>query len=135
MNPGPLSGRLGECSFPELLRRMHDAGATGTLALEREGVVKTVYFEEGRLIFARSTDPDDRLGEFLLRRGSISLRQYVESSRRIVPGKRQGVVLCELGAISADELVRHVTDQVTEMQLSGRAHPRHDTWFHSSSNL
>src|SRR5204863_6058548 len=94
------------------------AGFGGTLAVWHAGVVKTVDFQRGRVVFARSNNPDDRLGEFLLRKGVVSLRQYLESSRLIGPGKRQGAVLCELGAISTAELVRHVTEQVTEILYS-----------------
>jgi hypothetical protein len=80
--------------------------------------VKTVDFQDGKVVFARSNNPDDRLGEFLLRKGVISLRQYLESAALIAPGRRQGAVLCELGAISPAELVRSVTDQVTEILYS-----------------
>jgi hypothetical protein len=118
LEPLPSRGGLEDLSFPELLMRMYRGSHTGALVLHRHEQVKTIYFQDGRLVFARSSNPDDRLGEFLLRRGTIGLRHYLLSSSRIEPGKRQGTVLCELGAISADELVRCVTDQVTEILYS-----------------
>ena len=113
-----------QVSFPELIMRLHDEGVTGVLSVKRERVEKSVYFEQGRLVFARSSNPDDRLGEILLRQGVISVAQYRESSARIAPGRRQGAILCEMEAIAAEELVRHVTDQVIHILHSLFLWPR-----------
>ena len=47
----------------------------------------------GRVVYARSSDPDERLGEDLLLRGKITVRQYLEASRLIAPGRRLGTIL------------------------------------------
>ena len=75
-----LCGSLDDFGYPELLKRLHDERATATLKLSHDGVEKSVHFSEGELIFARSNNPNDRLGEFLLSRGVINLKQYLESS-------------------------------------------------------
>ena len=77
-----------------------------------------MYLSEGRLIFATSTDPDDRLGEMLLRKGLISYRALEESVQAIRAGKRQGTLLVESGAIRSSDLVEGVTEQVQEIIYS-----------------
>ena len=96
----PLRGFLEEDSLPALLRPLVRAKKTGVAAPHpRDSVTKTVYLSEGRLIFATSTDPDDRLGEMLLRKGLITYRSLEESVQAIKAGKRQGTILVESGAI------------------------------------
>jgi hypothetical protein len=70
------------------------------------------------MVFASSSSPDDRQGELLLRRGRISLQQYVEGSAAITPGKRLGTVLVEQGALSPKELVAGVIDQTRDIIYS-----------------
>jgi hypothetical protein len=91
---------------------------TGLLKLTRGRVSKTIYVAEGRLIFATSTDPEDRLGEQLLRKGLITYRAYEESVRGIEAGRRQGSVLVERGDIRSRELVSGVAEQVQEIIFS-----------------
>ena len=52
-----------------------------------------------------SSDPDERLGEDLLLRGKITVRQYLEASQLIRPGRRLGTILVELGALEAEDLM------------------------------
>jgi hypothetical protein len=81
-------------------------------------VTKTVWVQQGRIVFAGSTDPDERLGECMLRAGLITVEQYDESSNLIRPGKRQGTILVELGHVSPTELVEGVTAQVERIVLN-----------------
>jgi hypothetical protein len=71
--------------------------------------------QEGRMVFASSSDPDDRLGELLLRRGRLSLRQYLDAGKAIAPGKRLGAVLVEQGLLQPKELVRSVIEHTQEI--------------------
>jgi hypothetical protein len=109
---------LEERPVPAVLRPLHLEKKTGPLRLSRGRIGKTLYLSEGRLIFATSTDADDRLGEMLLRKGLISYRALEESVRAIKAGKRQGTLLVESGAIRAKDLVDGVTEQVQEIIYS-----------------
>jgi hypothetical protein len=108
-------GSLAERDFPELIHDLHRNRWTGTLTLTHIGVGRSVMVQEGRLVFASSSSPDDRLGELLLRRGRITLDQYVEAGRGIRKGKRLGTVLVEMGALEAKELVKVVVDHTQEI--------------------
>lgn len=108
-------GSLEQTSVPEVLRALVRARRTGVLRFARRQIAKTVYLSDGRLIFATSTDPDDRLGEMLLRKGRISFRALEESVRAMQAGKRQGTLLVENGSIRSRDLVEGVIEQVQEI--------------------
>lgn len=118
MSDAPLKGSLEEQGVPEVLRPRVRAKRTGVLRFTRRRFVKTVYLSEGRLIFATSNDPDDRLGEMLLRKGRISYRALEASVRAMGGGKRQGTLLVENGSIYSRDLVEGVTEQVQEIVYS-----------------
>ena len=109
------SGRLADHEFADLVREVHGRRWSGLLTLNHMGVETTVRIQDGRLVFASSSSKDDRLGELLLRRGRITLDQYVEAGRGIRKGKRLGTVLVELGALDARELVKVVIDHTQEI--------------------
>ena len=108
-------GRLEEAGLPEVLRRLVQHKKTGVLRLSRNRTNKTLYLSEGRIIFATSNDPDERLGEMLLRKGLITYRTLEETVRAIQAGKRQGTILVESGEIRSRDLVEGVIEQVQEI--------------------
>jgi hypothetical protein len=69
------------------------------------------------VLYAASTNVDERLGESLLLRGRITARQYVEASKMIRPGRRLGAILVEMGALDSEELIPAVEQQVKEILL------------------
>ena len=91
---------------------------SGLLTLNHMGVEKSMRVQGGRLVFASSSSRDDRLGELLLRKGRITLHQYVAAGRAITKGKRLGAVLVEQGALDAKELVKAVVEQTQEIIYS-----------------
>jgi hypothetical protein len=118
MIPAATRGTLDQVDVPAILRALVRADKTGPLRFTRGRITKTVYLSGGRLIFATSTDPDDRLGEMLLRKGLISYRDLEESVRAIRQGKRLGTILVERGSIRSRDLVLGVTEQVQEIVYS-----------------
>src|SRR5262245_33816857 len=90
--PMKQQGSLAERDFPELIHDLHRQRWTGVLTLTHVGIGKSVLVQEGRLVFASSSSPDDRLGELLLRRGRVTLRQFVDAGKAVGPGKRLGAV-------------------------------------------
>lgn len=112
------SGDLSETPFPLLLIKLYRSGATGALEVHAGSHAKRVFVNRGSVVFAASTDRNDRLGEMLLRRGEISLPQFVSCSEAIVPGKRFGTALLENGVIGPEKLVWAVKNQVKEIVFS-----------------
>ena len=71
---GPLVGCLQGVDIPVLIREIHRRGASGKLHVERRGVLRTLFFNDGTVRFADSSNPNDRLGERMLRLGQITVR-------------------------------------------------------------
>jgi hypothetical protein len=116
--PGGLRGTLARLALPDLLRELQEARASGILSLTSGGARKNLYFKAGRVVFAASNLPSDRLGEVLLREGKITPEQNEASVRALTQGRRQGRVLVEMGALSPDDLWWAVQEQVREIVFS-----------------
>ncbi|HEY3121348.1 MAG TPA: DUF4388 domain-containing protein [Vicinamibacteria bacterium] len=109
---------LAESDVPDVLQALHETKWTGVLSLNHMGVLKTITVKDGRLVFASSNSRDDRMGELLLRRGKITLTQYIDAGRAPAEGKRVGLILVEIGALPATELVRTVVEHTQEIIYS-----------------
>jgi hypothetical protein len=112
-----LRGQIEETSVPELLKSVLGSGETGVLTFRKGNLTKSVHLHLGRVVYARSSNPDERLGEDLLLRGKITVRQYLEASRLIAPGRRLGTILVELGALESEDLLAAVEHHVKEILL------------------
>jgi hypothetical protein len=113
-----IQGTLAETTVPDLLRSLIRSGETGIVSLEAIGRHDSIYVSEGRIVYASSSDPDLGLGEVLLRSGELSLSQYQNANEQLVGSKRIGSVLCELGYLKPDELMRVVERQVSNIVRS-----------------
>jgi hypothetical protein len=108
-------GSLVERDFPHLIHDLYDRRWSGVLTLSYMGIAKNVLVEEGRLVFASSSSPDERLGELLLKQGRIGLRQFLEAGKQIGPNRRLGGILVEQGFLTPKELVRAVVEHTLEI--------------------
>ena len=113
-----IQGTLAETTVPDLFRSLLRSGETGIVSLEATGRNDVIYFNEGKIIFASSSDPDMGLGEVLLRGGELTLHQYNHAMERLVVARRIGALLCELGYLQPDELMRALERQASAIVLS-----------------
>ncbi len=116
--PGGFKGQLSQLPLPDLLQHLRTSSSTGILSLVSGGARKALYVKDGRVVFASSNLPNDRLGEILIREGKITVEEYDESIKAISKGKRQGKVLVEMGALSPKDLWEGVQFQVREVVYS-----------------
>jgi len=114
---GLRSGRLEGVALPDLLWSLCERRATGVLEIVRRPVTRRLFLQDGRIVFASSSDPNDRLGEILLRTGKISLDQLEAALRNLRSGKRLGLLLVDAGALDQDQLVEAVIQQVKAVAL------------------
>ena len=128
-----LKGNLSALPLPELLIQLRRSSSTGILSVEAEGTRKAVYFHNGRVVFATSNSPNDRLGETLLRLGKISVDEYEMSLAQISHGRRQGKVLIEMGAMAPQDLWEGVETQVREIVFSLFEWPAGEFVFESTT--
>src|ERR1051325_3487263 len=113
-----IQGALEETTVPDLFRSLGRSGETGIVSLDAVGRNDTIYFRDGKIIFAASSDPDMGLAEVLLRTGELSLQQYNDAMEKLVVSRRIGSLLCELGYLKPDELIRAVEKQASAIVLS-----------------
>jgi hypothetical protein len=116
--PGGLRGQLTQLALPDILQHLRLTNATGVLSLVSGGARKALYLKDGRVVFASSNLPNDRLGEILIREGKITVEEYEASIKAITKGKRQGKVLVEMGALGPKDLWEGVQTQVREIVFS-----------------
>ena len=73
---------------------------------------KSLFFQDGGLIFARTTDPEERLGTVLFKTGKISETTYSAIPTLLTPGKLLGEVLIEKRIISQKDLFEALLAQM-----------------------
>ncbi|MGZ8866952.1 MAG: DUF4388 domain-containing protein [Thermoanaerobaculia bacterium] len=117
-----IQGTLAETTVPDLFRSIIRSNETAILSLDAIGRNDAIYFNEGRMIFASSTDPDMGLAETLLRGGELNLQQYNHAMERVVVSRRIGSLLMELGYLKPDELSRAVERQASAIVLNAMSY-------------
>lgn len=107
-------GTLDKTPLPEMLATIHRYGVPGVMEFASEGITKRVFFINGDVIFATSSNRSESLGDYLLREGRITKAQHRVSVDHLnqSPGRRHGSVLVELGFLGAHELGTAVREQV-----------------------
>ena len=117
-----IQGTLAETTVPDLFRSLLRSSETGVVSLDAIGRTDAIYFNEGKIIFASSSDPDMGLGEILLRNGEVNLQQYDQAMERLVVSRRIGALLIELGYLQPDELIRSVERQTSAIVLNAMSY-------------
>ncbi|MFQ5507722.1 MAG: DUF4388 domain-containing protein [Leptospirillia bacterium] len=115
----PTEGRLEDVPLSDILESLSQDGATGTLALDQDSVVKAIFLQKGEIVFATSTKKSDRLGQILLRHGVISDSAHQATTKAMQEtGKREGETLVELGVLTPKGLFEGLRLQVDEVIIS-----------------
>lgn len=112
-----IQGTLAETTVPDLFRSLVRSAETGIVSLETNGRNDAIYFHEGKIIYASSSDPDMGLAEVLLRGGELTLLQYNQAMDRLIVQRRIGALLCELGYLDSDGLLRALERQASAIVL------------------
>lgn len=105
---------LEKTPLPEILSTINRYGVPGVLEVTRDEIIKRVFFLDGDVIFATSSDRSESLGEFLLRNEEITREQLQRSSEElsVTPGSRHGEVLVRMDILNQEDLGRAVRRQV-----------------------
>ena len=113
-----IQGTLAETTVPDLFRSLIRSSETAIVALEAGPRTDTIYVNEGKIVFASSTDPDMGLAEVLLASGELTLDQYNSANERVTTPRRMGALLCDLGYIKPEELIRSIERQASAIVLN-----------------
>ncbi len=111
-------GELGTLMPMDLIGGIASSKRSGLLTLDRDTVMKEVYFVDGHPIFVASNDPQERFGQFLLLRGLLTERQ-LDKAIATMPhfGGRLGQALVGLKLLRPVDAVQLLTEQVREKLL------------------
>lgn len=110
-----IQGTLSETTVPDLFRSVIRSGETAIVSLEATGRYDNVYFDEGRIVSASSSDADLGLAEVLLCSGELNLQQYEDALEHATGAKKIGTILCERGLLSPDDLSRAIERQISSI--------------------
>ena len=128
--PPWFAGSLGALTVPEVVQFVFSSLKTGVLLLafddgdapraDRPGELrrKSIYFRDGQVVFASSSEPKDRLGPVLAATGLVSEADLERCSRLVRSGRPLGQVLVDEGVLNAGQLYEAVGVQVKGIFLS-----------------
>jgi ActR/RegA family two-component response regulator len=112
------SGDLAVTDVATLLGALHGAGFSGAATLARGDGDKTLYFDAGAPVAARSSFASDRLAEMLLREGSITREQHARAREFGDGGRATAQKLVELGVLKSSELFATLRRHAEEILYS-----------------
>jgi len=105
----------------ETLRKLSVERRSGDLQAQSGRIVKTVFFDHGRIVFAASNLKKDRLGEALVALGRITDEEFTRVSALVKEEGRKrrfGDALVQSGVLDKNEVGRSVARQVDRIVLS-----------------
>ncbi len=111
-----IKGSLKEASLADVCQLLALGRKTGCLSVADRSRFGQIYFDQGRITYARIVNRRDRLGDLLVRDGEIAQEQLdevlVQQARQ--PDKRVGELLVERRIITAGDLTRYIRMQIEE---------------------
>ncbi len=107
-----LKGDLETINLPDILQLLSSARKTGALSIRRGTDEKRLYFRDGMLVYASSTDEREKLGSVLVREGYID-QDTVAAARasQEKSGRPFGLCLLEHGKMPHQQLVAGLKTQ------------------------
>jgi len=119
--PLPRTGNIKYIPLAVIFEELGAEKATGTLTLRSERVEKSVFFKGGQVIFSKSTDIHDRLGEILVKVGKLTrqdLDKALVLNRKHLGLKKIGAILVENGMVTPKDLFNALKTQVNDIIVS-----------------
>ena len=111
-----IRGSLKEASLPDVLQLLAMGKKTGCLSVAHKNNFGYIYFDRGRICYASVVNRRDRLGDVLVKSGTIAQAQLdvcvaMQDKRR---DKRLGELLVEVGALTQRQLHDAIAVQIQE---------------------
>jgi curved DNA-binding protein CbpA len=108
-----VQGSLEKDQLPEILHSLAWSEESGVLQLTQDLTSKHIYLGRGSIVFARSNQHSDRLGELLLRQERLTRAQLADASNKVrASGKKLGAVLVQMGLFSESQVRASVEEQM-----------------------
>ncbi len=117
MSATVLAGDLTSVALSDILMLLHNARKTGSLSCTRGDVSKTLEWEAGQIVFARSSMRADRLDAYLLTHGIITGEQ-LRVTEEAGGDERLGAKMIRLGILTPSIIEEAVKGHVSEIVYS-----------------
>lgn len=116
---GPLASPLSGTSVPRLLAAAHQGRATGELRLRRGPVLKVLWLERGRPIYAASNVAAERFGRFSVASGDLTAADLETVAELATREKlRTGEAMVRLGLVTPERRVALLHAQASQIIAS-----------------
>jgi tetratricopeptide (TPR) repeat protein len=111
-----IKGSLREASLPDVLQLLAMGQKTGCLSVTDRSNFGYIYFERGRITYASIVNRRDRLGDLLVKNGLVRPQELdaaiEEQGRR--PEMRLGEILIRQGSLTREHLEQYIRIQIEE---------------------
>lgn len=108
-----IHGNIAATPVANMLHTVRERKLSGRGTFSRGDERVDLAFRDGQIVHAAASDPDLRLGEFLLGEGILTLDQYRRSVEIMLDsGRRQGEILIGEGWIDDEELSHEIRKQM-----------------------
>jgi tetratricopeptide (TPR) repeat protein len=115
-----IKGSLKEASLADVCQLLHMSQKTGCLSVTDQSRFGQIYFDHGRITYARILNRRDRLGDLLVRDGILApeaLRAVLDR-QMAEPHRRLGELLVDEGLLERATLERYIRFQIQEAVYS-----------------
>ena len=114
---GPMAnvGSLECVPLPEILKRISVNELSGSLDASAGGTVRTLYFDQGLLVFTASSAKKDRLGQRLLQAGKLTEHELDVAARFKTNHRRIGQAIVAAGLLDEDDVGRELVGQARKI--------------------
>jgi tetratricopeptide (TPR) repeat protein len=111
-----IKGSLREASLADVVQLLALGMKSGCLSVADRSRLGQIFFDRGRITYARIVNRRDRLGDLLVRDGVLRAEQLQEAleTQAHEPDARVGELLVARGLISQDVLNRYIGIQIEE---------------------
>ena len=111
-----LAGEItGPGTMCDILALLSQAGWRGELMVFDGDMPRSIFFEAGNVLGARTSFDEERIGQILFRFGAITKQQLAAILALVRQGKRFGASAVRLGVLSDDEVYQYLRKQVEEI--------------------
>jgi curved DNA-binding protein CbpA len=100
------------------LRDVHFKKKNGCLVYKQKGLQKYLFFQKGVLVMVKTTQPQELLGEILLKLGKISVETFKKIDQYIDPTQSIGKTLIKEGLLTKEDLNDGLMFQMREVTLN-----------------
>ncbi len=110
-----FAGNLKTVSLPDMFQLIFSSKMTGNLTVSKEKAKRQIFFRNGMLIYAMSTDEQDLFGNILLKKGRISREELNKVLVGQKGGKKIGAILVEKNLFTREEVIDCLKIQIEEI--------------------